>query len=109
MFNNLDDIYRQYKNGHPSHKKSQQKQIFDDVTEPLFDGDINNDADIRVCPKCQSFNVSVDLSTNKTICNNCQTEVNSPNKINIQSHIERMKNEELKEIDNALKLGHNFL
>lgn len=117
MKGELERIYKQYKDEkrlddtpiQPVQKISPHtgKQ---GVPDPLLDGE--NDIDLTsviVCPKCGSFNVSVDMSTNKIVCLECGEKPEKATKVDFQKMMEKVREEEQERIIDSLKRGDVFL
>lgn len=99
MYNPLDDVYREYK---------EKKMGTHGVTKPIFDSELEPDyTKTKQCSECGSFSVSVDMSTNKTICNKCNKEVN-PKLVDFSKKIEKIKEDENNVIEKAIKRGVTF-
>lgn len=118
-YNPLDDIYARYKrgdkgqsfNGHKINRRNEDESDSDfGVTEPVIDSQFESDlSGVRVCPKCGSLNISFDMSSNRTICNDCKENTNKPNRIDFQKKMEQAREEEQKRIEEALRRGDTFL
>ena len=113
MENLLNQIYDDYKRGiNPNEKKPLRKIIGPSqqggVPDPVFDGAMDPDGKINCCFKCGSYNISVDLSTNKTSCNECKEKGDKPNRIDFQRQMEQAKEEEEMKLILAMKQGQSF-
>jgi len=102
MYNPLDDIYSEY--------KQKQGRGNHGVPNPVFEDEGEDFTKVRVCAKCGSFNISFDLSTNNTVCNEpgCKESTDKPNRVDFQKKMNDLKEEELNIIEQATKLGVTF-
>lgn len=102
--NPLDEIFEDYKRNGPRRRTS-----FNEVPDPVFDAEFTpNSSNTRVCPSCGSFNLSIDLATNKTVCNDCHGEEKNPHRIDFQKKMEDEKEKEAKLMNDAIQRGGTF-
>jgi acetyl-CoA carboxylase beta subunit len=72
----------------------------------LLDGEGEFDyTNVRVCPKCGNINLSIDITTNKTICTKCNEQSNEIKTANFQKINEDLIEKDNKEIEQAIKQG----
>ncbi|HAT77036.1 MAG TPA: hypothetical protein DCS19_09375 [Flavobacterium sp.] len=57
----------------------------DESMEPFFDSEMTGSEKIRICPKCASKNISIDMSNNHTVCRDCSNNEATPNKISFEN------------------------
>ncbi len=96
MRNFLDEEYKRYKEG-------KGRSLSHNIPTPMVDEEPDF-TKVRQCPECKGFNVSVDMSTNKTTCNECKKGV-EPNKIDFDRKIEKIKEQEEDNIELAKNRG----
>jgi len=101
MENPLNQIYRDYKQQNFKGTHGVPKPILDDEFEPDY-------TQVRACPKCGSFNVSVDAATNKTICRDCKEPTDNPDRIDFQREMEKHREEAIQRYEEATKRGVIF-
>lgn len=101
MENPLNRIYQEYKESGNKGTHGVPKPIFDGEFEPDF-------TKVRSCPECGSLNVSFDVSTNQTVCNECHKSTDKPTRIDFQREMDQIKEEDQERIDAALKRGNQF-
>lgn len=111
--NDLDRIYQEYKQGIkpvPEKRPPSRKGIGPQgVPDPVFDSNFESDfSKVNSCPKCGSMNLSVDMSTNKATCRDCNEKPDAPKKIDFQRQMEQAQEEEFDEMKKATDLGHTF-
>jgi hypothetical protein len=110
--NELDQIYQSYKKGIkpvPEKKPPTRKSISHGVPEPFFDNDNGSDfSKVNACEKCGSMNVSIDMSTNKIHCNECNEKTDKAKKVNFQRQMEIAQEEEFKKMQDAIDRGETF-
>lgn len=117
MQGELENIFRQYKQNKVNETgpiKLERKVVpgtkNQGVPEPLLDGENEPDVtNVHACGKCGSYNISIDMSTNKSVCNDCGEKPDKPNKIDFQKLMEKAKEEEQNIIIEALKRGETFI
>lgn len=97
MNNFLDEEYKRYKEG--KERNSLGYNLPNPITEEEPDF-----TKIRQCPNCAGFNVSVDMSTNKTTCNECKKCV-EPRKVDFERKIEKIKEQEEANLQRAIERG----
>lgn len=103
--NDLNDIYREWKS------KGGQKGLHttNGVPSPYMDNEDSPDfSKVRACSDCGSLNVSFDVSTNETVCTNCNGKDKEPHRVNFEKEMENTVEEELKNIEDAIKRGQQF-
>jgi len=102
--NELDDIYRDWKrNG--GNQRIGSNGVPDPVIDSQFEPDFTN---VRCCPDCGSMNVSMDMASNKTVCADCKGEAATPSRVDFQKKMEKEKEIELKNMEEAMKRGDTF-
>jgi acetyl-CoA carboxylase beta subunit len=107
MYNPLDEIYADYKkNGFDKKRRDiGTNGVPDPVFDSEFEANLNN---VRCCPDCGSINVSMDMSTNKTVCKDCNKSSDTPHRVDFQKRIEQEKEKDLKNMELAIKRGGVF-
>jgi len=114
MRNELDEIYADYKRGgsrnsNVKNSSRNENHTTHGVPSPFMDGDLETDfTKVRCCNECGSMNVSMDMSTNKTVCKDCKKSSDTPNRVDFQKKMEQEKERELKVIEDALQRGDTF-
>jgi acetyl-CoA carboxylase beta subunit len=75
----------------------------------VMDGEGERDLNsIRVCSKCGGMNLSIDLSTNKTVCNDCN-EKNDENKmLDFQKYTEKLVDQDMQVIYKSIRKGDKY-
>ncbi len=105
--NDLDRIYRDWKS--KGGKQQNDLHLSHGVPNPHFDGEDDTDySKIRVCESCGSMNVSVDMSTNETFCNDCKENSKEPHRVNFEKKMEDQIEQEKKSMEEAIKRGTQF-
>ena len=76
----------------------------------ILDSEISDDIKtIASCPDCNSFNVSVDISTNKITCNNCKDRIpKDALKKDISVLNDEILSKEHADMEEAIKKGTKF-
>jgi len=105
MINPIDEIFSRYKRNQMGGDNN--KGFESDASEPYFDGDSAFDT-IRACPKCQSKNISVDMSSNESICLDCRETSKDQHKVNFFQEVSKMNDEDVEQIETAIKHGTTF-
>jgi len=104
MENPINRIYQDYKHN------SQKPTGTNGVPNPIIDGEHEEDfTKVRSCPQCGSLNISFDMSTNKTECNDCHGTTEKPNRVDFQKQIEDIHEEEMKKLEDAYKQGTQII
>ncbi|MFW6311092.1 MAG: hypothetical protein ACOC1K_02530 [Nanoarchaeota archaeon] len=102
MDNPLDRIYSNY-------RKNKGKNFNNGVPNPQLDGEFEQDfTGVRVCSDCGSFNISFDMSSNKTVCNDCKKSSDKPSKIDFEKKVNELREEDGKNIEDAINRGNTF-
>jgi hypothetical protein len=116
--NPLDQIYANYKKGIrpgqsqiPAHDRRPQRISpgSHGVPNPLLEGELQSDnSNITACPKCNSFNISLDMATNKINCNDCKSAPEKPTKVNFEKQMTDLREQEMRDVEDRMKLGEQF-
>jgi len=116
MQGELESLYKAYKQGikpQPERKPLPPKRSSNpqrNVPNPLLDGEFEPDlTSVGTCPKCGSFNINVDMSTNKVVCRDCGEKPDRATKVDFQKIMEKEREEEQNRIEESLKRGDVFL
>jgi len=115
MQGELENLYNEYKQKNkliPS--KNTLKNISpttkQGVPNPFLDGELDVDCNsVYKCQKCGSFNISVDVTTNKMTCQECGDRPDKSTRVDFQKMMEKTKEEEESKIIDSLKRGDVFL
>ena len=104
MENPIDRIFQEFK----QRNKNNNINMGGGVPTPLIDNEYELNNNVRACNNCGSLNVSIDLSSNITICNECKNKSDKPNKINFMKQMTDMQEEEQNFKEDAIKKGIQF-
>ena len=115
MQGELDSLYKAYKQGikpapdrKPLPRKAPTQQR--EIPNPLLDGEFEPDCtNVSTCSNCGSFNISIDMGTNKVICRECGEKADKASRVDFQKMMEKAREEEQNQIKDAIKRGDVFL
>lgn len=107
----LDQDYENYKR---SMGRSTQDRKVPNVTgaigvpEPILEGEEDQEVSIKGCIHCGSMNISIDMSTNESTCNDCKKKSDKPQKINFQKQMEDLHEQEINERNIEMQKGTQY-
>jgi acetyl-CoA carboxylase beta subunit len=107
MRNPLDDIYGDYKS-RKSFRQPEKEMTSNEIPTPYIDNEVSMTGGFRGCPKCGSMNISVDMSSNKTICNDCKDGQDKPHRVNFTKEMEDAQEQETFNMIMAQRRGVRF-